>query len=51
MKKFANLIIEKRVFFLIAILLITGIFLYQAVTKLTVKTSFADLLSAGHPGQ
>jgi predicted RND superfamily exporter protein len=48
MKKFANLIIEKRVFFLIAILLITGFFLYQAVTKLTVKTNFADLLPKNH---
>jgi len=35
MKRFADVIIEKRLFFLMGIILITLFFLYQAVTKLT----------------
>ncbi len=35
MKKFADFIIEKRLYILIAIILITVFFLYQVVTKLT----------------
>lgn len=48
MKRFADLIIEKRLLFLTGILLITAFFLYQAVTKLTVKTIFPDLLPRNH---
>ena len=45
---FANLIIGKRVFFLVGIILFTVFFLYQAGTKLTVKTVFPDLLPMNH---
>jgi len=48
MKRFADLVIEKRLIFLIVILLITSFFLYHALTKLTVKTSFTDLLPKNH---
>ena len=48
MKRFADLVIEKRLIFLIVILLITSFFFYQALTKLTVKTSFSDLLPKNH---
>ncbi len=48
MKRFAEFIIEKRVFILIAIILVTLFFFSQIVTKLTVKTIFADLLPKNH---
>jgi len=48
MKRFADIIIEKRLFFLIIITLITLFFLYHLVTKLTVKTVFVDLLPKNH---
>jgi len=48
MKRFADIIIEKRLYFLIVILIITAFFLYQAVTRLTVKTVFDDLLPKNH---
>jgi len=48
MKRFADIIIEKRVIFLILIILLTGFFLYQALTKLTVRTFFADMLPRNH---
>ncbi|MCP4625301.1 MAG: RND transporter, partial [bacterium] len=48
MKRFAHFIIEKRVIILAAILLVTAFFLYMAVTRLTVKTLFADLLPKNH---
>ena len=48
MKRFADLIIEKRLFFLIAIILLTAFFLYQTITKLTIKTNFNDLLPKNH---
>ena len=47
MKKFADFVIENRLFFPAVILLITLFFLYQAVTKLTVKTNFPDLPNRG----
>ena len=49
MKKFADFIIEKRLYILITIILITVFFLYQVVTKLTVKTIFNDLIPQNHP--
>ncbi len=48
MKRFADIIIEKRLLFLSLIILLTLFFLYQAVTKLTVKTVFSDLLPKNH---
>lgn len=48
MKRFADFIIEKRLLWLSIILLLTVFFLYQAVSKLTVKTIFADLLPRNH---
>ncbi len=48
MKRFADIIIEKRLIFLSVILAITAFFLYQALTKLTVKTIFPDLLPRNH---
>ncbi len=48
MKRFAEIIIEKRLIILIAIMLLTAFFLYQAVTRLTVKTVFSDLLPRNH---
>jgi hypothetical protein len=48
MKRFADIIIKKRLFFLIAIIFVTLFFLYQAATKLTVKTIFVDLLPKNH---
>jgi len=48
MKRFANIIIEKRALFLAAIILITLFFLYQVATKAEVKTSFIDLLPKNH---
>ncbi len=48
MKRFAEFIIEKRVFILIAIILVTLFFFSQIVTKLTVKTIFVDLLPKNH---
>lgn len=48
MKKFADIIIEKRVFFLIAIIGLTLFFLYQAITGLTVKTIFDDIVPTNH---
>ena len=48
MKRFADIIIEKRFLFLSLIVLLTFFFLYQAITKLTVKTVFSDLLPKNH---
>jgi len=48
MKRFADLVIEKRLIFLAVIMLITVFFLYQTLTKLTVKTVFSDLLPKNH---
>lgn len=48
MKRFADFIIEKRLIFLSGIIIITAFFLYQAVTKLTIKTNFPDLLPYNH---
>ena len=48
MKRFADIVIEKRVFFLIGIILLTLFFLYQAVFKLEIKTIFNDLLPKNH---
>jgi len=48
MKRFAEFIIEKRIFILIAIILVTLFFFSQIVTKLTVKTIFVDLLPKNH---
>src|SRR5210317_1424934 len=48
MKRFAEFIIEKRFFILIAIILVTLFFFSQIVTKLTVKTNFNDLLPKNH---
>ena len=49
MKRFANLIIEKRVVFLILLMIPTLFFLYQIKTKLSVTTVFDDLLPTNHP--
>lgn len=49
MKRLADIIIEKRVLFLVAFTALTLFFLYQAVTNLTVKTVFDDLLPTNHP--
>ncbi|MCP4713988.1 MAG: MMPL family transporter [Deltaproteobacteria bacterium] len=48
MKRFAELIIDKRLPILVGIILLTGFFLYMAVTRLTVKTVFHDLLPQNH---
>ncbi len=48
MKRFADIVIEKRLFFLTGIILITLFFLYQAVFKLEIKTIFNDLLPKNH---
>jgi hypothetical protein len=48
LKKFAELVIKNRIFFLILIGLITAFFLYE-LSKLTVRTNFADLLPQKHP--
>ncbi len=48
MKRFADLVIEKRLIFLSIIILITIFFSYQIFTKLTVKTIFSDLLPKNH---
>ena len=48
MKRFADMVIEKRLFFLSIIILITLFFSYQIFTKLTVKTIFSDLLPKNH---
>jgi len=48
MKRFAEFIIEKKLFVLIVIILITLFFFSQIVTKLTVKTIFVDLLPKNH---
>ncbi len=48
MKRFANLIIEKRLLFLIGILLLTAFFLYEAIVNLSIKTIFPDLLPKNH---
>ena len=48
MKRFADLVIEKRQIFLSIIILITLFFSYQIFTKLTVKTIFSDLLPKNH---
>ena len=39
MKRFAEIVIEKRVFFLIGITLITLFFLYQTIFKLEIKNN------------
>ncbi len=48
MKRFADLVIEKRLIFLSLIVLMTLFFSYQIYTKLTVKTIFSDLLPKNH---
>ena len=48
MKRLADFIIEKRVYFLAAIILITAGFFYLAFTRLTIKTVFNDLLPQNH---
>ena len=48
MKRVANFIIEKRLPILLAMIGITIFFLYQAITHLTVKTIYADLLPSNH---
>lgn len=48
MKRFADIVIEKRLLFLLGIILITLFFLYQAVFKLEIKTIFNDLLPRNH---
>jgi len=48
MKKFADIIIEKRLYFLIAIIVLTLFFLYEAVTGLTIKTVFDDMVPTNH---
>ncbi|MCP4717513.1 MAG: MMPL family transporter, partial [Deltaproteobacteria bacterium] len=48
MKRFAEIIIEKRIYFLIVIILLTAFFLYAAVTGLTVKTVFDDMVPTNH---
>ena len=48
MKRFAEIIIEKRLIFLIIIVLLTALFLYEAVSNLTIKTIFPDLLPKNH---
>jgi hypothetical protein len=48
MKRFAEIVIEKRIFFLIGIILITLFFLYQAIFKLEIKTIYNDLLPKNH---
>ncbi len=48
MKRFADMVIEKRLVFLSIIILITLFFSYQIFTKLTVKTIFSDLLPKNH---
>ncbi len=49
MKRLADIIIEKRVLFLVLLAAATLFFLYQIKTGLTVKTSFDDLLPTNHP--
>ena len=48
MKRLANFIIDNRLVVLICIILMTMFFLYEAVTNLTVKTIFSDLLPQNH---
>ena len=48
MKRFSNFIIDKRLPILLVIIGITAFFAYQAVTHLTVKTIFSDLLPSNH---
>ncbi len=48
MKRFADFIINNRLPILIVIIAITVFFLYQAITNLTVKTIFPDLLPRNH---
>ena len=48
MKRFADLVIEKRLIFLSLIILITLFFSYQIYARLTVKTIFSDLLPKNH---
>ena len=48
MKRFSNFIIDKRLPILLIIIGITAFFAYQAVTHLTVKTIFSDLLPSNH---
>jgi uncharacterized protein len=49
MKRLADIIIEKRGIFLAVLTALTLFFAYQIVTRLTVKTSFDDLLPTNHP--
>jgi len=48
MKRFADIIIEKRLYFLIAIIIVTLFFLYEAITGLTIKTVFDDMVPTNH---
>jgi len=47
MKKFSNFIIERRIWILIAIIVLTLFFGYELI-NLKVYTKFADLLPQGH---
>ena len=49
MKRLADIIIEKRMLFLVLFTAVTMFFLYQTVTNLTVRTVFDDLLPTNHP--
>jgi len=49
MKRLADIIIGKRGIFLTALTVLTLFFFYLIVTRLTVKTSFDDLLPTNHP--
>ena len=48
MKKFAEFIIRRRILILVIISIVTAFFLYE-LTRLSVKTNFADLLPQKHP--
>jgi predicted RND superfamily exporter protein len=48
MKRLANFIIDNRLAVLSVLILMTIFFLYEAVTNLTVKTVFSDLLPQNH---
>ncbi len=48
MRKFAEVLIQKRLLFLGIVLIITAFFLYQ-LSRLVVRTNFADLLPQKHP--
>ena len=49
MKRLADIIIGKRGIFLTVLTMLTLFFFYLIVTRLTVKTSFDDLLPTNHP--